>query len=201
MVAKCRPIKYSVTYFCFSRGSSLFYQLLCLFQCKSDRSIYHEGLFSVVGPHRSNDTLGDSYHNRPKYQFYYRQYTYSPSLLPHLLHLQLPLPHHCQNKQESVCKTGLVPPMLLCHSHCDLGLYPIDPKINREHLLSITNVCMKFEKAGPNQILVFDWTRLYTTDGQTDRWTGAKQYTPSSLKGGEAFKKKKKRIYPSVFNP
>ena len=34
--------------------------------------------------------------------------------------------------------------MLLCHSHCDLDLYPIDPKINREHLLSMTNVFIKF---------------------------------------------------------
>ena len=59
--------------------------------------------------------------------------------------------------------------MLLCHSHCDLDLYPIDPKIDREHLLSMTNVCMKFENAGPNQILVFDLTRLYTTDGPTDQ--------------------------------
>ena len=32
-------------------------------------------------------------------------------------------------KQESVCKTGHAPsPMLLCHSHCDLDLYPIDLK-------------------------------------------------------------------------
>ena len=40
------------------------------------------------------------------------------------------------------------------------------------------NVCMKFEKAGPHQTLVIDWTRKY--DGRT----GAKQYTPSFLKGG-----------------
>ena len=60
----------------------------------------------------------------------------------------------------------LPPPMLLCHSHCDLVLYLTDPKIDREHLLCMTNVCMKFEKAGPNQTLVIDHTRLYTTDGQ-----------------------------------
>ena len=36
--------------------------------------------------------------------------------------------------------------------HCDLDLYLIDSKINTEHLLSITNVCIKFEKAGPNQL-------------------------------------------------
>ena len=72
-------------------------------------------------------------------------------------------------KQESVCKTGYAHLMLLCHSHCDLDLYPIELKINREHLCSITNVCMKFEKAGPKQTLVIDRTRLYTTDGPSDR--------------------------------
>ena len=61
--------------------------------------------------------------------------------------------------------------MLLCHSHCDLDLYPIEPKIDREHLLSMTNVCMKFEKTGPKQTLVFDWTRLYMTNGWMDRRT------------------------------
>ena len=63
------------------------------------------------------------------------------------------------------------PPMLICHSHCDLDLYPIEPKIDREHLLSVTNVCMKFEKAGPNQTLVIYPTRLYTMDGQTNGLT------------------------------
>ena len=63
--------------------------------------------------------------------------------------------------------------MLHCHSHCDLDLYPIDPKIDREHLLSITNICMKFEKAGPNQTLVIDGDKVVYA-GQT----GAKQYTP-----------------------
>ena len=37
-------------------------------------------------------------------------------------------------KQESVCKTGHAPVMLLCHSHCNLDLYLTDPKIDREHL-------------------------------------------------------------------
>ena len=40
------------------------------------------------------------------------------------------------------------------------------------------NVCMKFEKAGPNQTLVIDQTRLYMTDGPK----GVKQYNPSSPK-------------------
>ena len=35
----------------------------------------------------------------------------------------------------------------------------------------MTNVCMKFEKAGPNQTLVIDQTRLYTTDGLADSCT------------------------------
>ena len=30
------------------------------------------------------------------------------------------------------------PLMLLCHSHYDLDLYTIHPKIDREHLLSMT---------------------------------------------------------------
>ena len=50
-------------------------------------------------------------------------------------------------------------------------------------LLSMTIVCMKLEKAGPNQTLDIERTRLYKTDGPTERQTGAKQYTPSSSKG------------------
>ena len=89
-------------------------------------------------------------------------------------------------KQEYVCKTGHAPPMLLCHSHFDLDLYAIGPKIDREHLLSMTNVCMKFEKAGLNQNLVINQTKLYIMDRQTKGQTDAKQYTPSasSSKGG-----------------
>ena len=48
--------------------------------------------------------------------------------------------------------------MLFCHSHCDLDLYPIEPEMDREHLLSMTSVFMKFEKAGPNQTLNIDRT-------------------------------------------
>ena len=58
--------------------------------------------------------------------------------------------------------------MVLCQSHCDLDLNPIDPKIDREHSRSMANVCMKCEKAGPNQTIVVDWTMLYTMDGPTD---------------------------------
>ena len=85
--------------------------------------------------------------------------------------------------------------MLLCHSHCDLDLYSIEPKIDREHLLSMTNVCMKFEKAGPNQTLVTDRTGLYMMDRWTNGQTGAKQYIPSSSKGGIIFKTNKAKIY------
>ena len=70
--------------------------------------------------------------------------------------------------------------------HCDLDLYQIDPKISREHLFSITNVCMKFEKTGPNLTLVIDRTRKYDTDGKTDRQVQSNipSPSPSSLKGG-----------------
>ena len=62
-----------------------------------------------------------------------------------------------------------MPPPCCFVSHCDLDLYPIERQINKEYLLSLTNVCMKFEKAGPYQTLVTDWTRLYTTDRRTER--------------------------------
>ena len=50
-------------------------------------------------------------------------------------------------KPESVCKTGQTPLALLCDSHSDLDLYPIDPKIEREHQLCMTNVCMKLDQS------------------------------------------------------
>ena len=74
--------------------------------------------------------------------------------------------------------------MLLGHSNCDLDLHPTDPKIDSEHLLSMTNVCMKFNKAGPNQTLVIDQTRLYTTDRQTHGRTGAKAPFKAPFEGG-----------------
>ena len=46
----------------------------------------------------------------------------------------------------------------------------------------MTNVCMKFEKAGPNPTLVIDPTRLYTTDGRLD---GQVQSNIPSLLRGE----------------
>ena len=60
-----------------------------------------------------------------------------------------------------------------------LDLYLIETEIDREHL-TMTNICMKFEKTGPNQTLVIVQTRLYTMDGCTDGQTDAQQYTPSS---------------------
>ena len=75
-------------------------------------------------------------------------------------------------KQESVCKTGNTPPQHThTHTHYDLDLHLNDPKINREHLLSMTNVCMKFEKAERNKTLGIDRTWLYMTDRQTERRT------------------------------
>ena len=35
----------------------------------------------------------------------------------------------------------------------------------------MTNVCLKFEKAWPNQTQVINRTRLHMTDGRTDQWT------------------------------
>ena len=73
------------------------------------------------------------------------------------------------------------PPPRCFVSHCDLDLYLIDPldcdldlnlidpKIDREHLLSMTNVCIKFEKAEPYQTVVIDRIRLNKTDRLTDR--------------------------------
>ena len=63
-----------------------------------------------------------------------------------------------------------MPPFLLCHSHCDLDLYPIEPQIDKEHLLSMTNFCVKFEKAGPNQLyLLIGQGCIQRTDRQTYR--------------------------------
>ena len=82
--------------------------------------------------------------------------------------------------------------MLLCHSHCDLDLYPIEHKINREHPLSITNVCMKFEKAGPNQILDIDRTRLYTMNGPMDKQVQSS--LPLFFEGGIVTKRQNFRL-------
>ena len=52
----------------------------------------------------------------------------------------------------------------------------------------MTNVCMKFEKAGPTQTLLNDPTSLYMTERQTDQATNgqtdAKQYTPLFFERG-----------------
>ena len=64
----------------------------------------------------------------------------------------------------------------------------------------MTNACMKFEKAGLNQTLLIDQTRLYTTDGPTNRrtdgQTGAEKYASSSSKGGGG----KNRFYVSSYD-
>ena len=96
-----------------------------------------------------------------------------------------------KENKESICKTGYVPLMMLCHRKpvyqsmlrvtVTLTFIPLTPKINREHLLSMNFVYIKSEKAGPNQTVGINWTRKYNrrADGQT----GAKQYTPFSSKG------------------
>ena len=86
--------------------------------------------------------------------------------------------------------------MLLCHSHCDLDLYPTDPRIDRKHLLSMTNyVCMKFEKAEPNQTLVIDQRRLYMTDGQTVRQVQSKMPPLLQRGGGGKYKENHGRMH------
>ena len=42
--------------------------------------------------------------------------------------------------------------------HCDLDLYPIDLKINRDHLHPKTHVCAKFDKPRSILCLVIIWT-------------------------------------------
>ena len=72
--------------------------------------------------------------------------------------------------------------------HCDLDFHLIDPKINREHLRSMTNVRMKSEKARPNQTVVIDQTRKY--DRLSDGQTGAKQYTRGRHNNGMSVTRK-----------
>ena len=72
--------------------------------------------------------------------------------------------------------------------HCDLDLSPRNPRFNRGHLLVMTNHHTKVENPWAMSSLVIDRTRfaygpMYPW---TDRPTSAKQYTPSSLKGGGA---------------
>ena len=72
--------------------------------------------------------------------------------------------------------------------HCDLDFHLIDPKINREHLRSMTNVRMKSEKARPNQTVVIDQTRKYNS--LSDEQTGAKQYTRGRHNNGMSVTRK-----------
>ena len=65
-----------------------------------------------------------------------------------------------------------------------LTFYPMDPKISKVHLLFMTNVCMKFQKAGPNQTVVVKKGCIRRMDRPTEQPTGAKLYTPSFSKGG-----------------
>ena len=66
-------------------------------------------------------------------------------------------------------------PKLKCY--CDLDLWPRNP--NRIHLLVMTNHHSKLENPWVMNSLVID-----LTDQQTYGLTCAKQYTPTSLKGG-----------------
>ena len=77
------------------------------------------------------------------------------------------------NNNKSVYKTRHVLTATLSQLKVTLTLTfnLLTPKTNRDHLLYMTNVCMKFKKAGPNQTLVIDRTRLYTTDRRTGQRT------------------------------
>ena len=72
-------------------------------------------------------------------------------------------------------------------SHCDLDLWPTDPKINRGLLPNKGYHPMKFEGSGSKGTRVFErkevWQTDRRTDSQTDRRTRQKQYV--SPRGGE----------------
>ena len=74
------------------------------------------------------------------------------------------------------------PPKLKCH--CDR--WPWNPKVNRGHLLVMTNHHTKLEDPWAMSSLLIDQTRFVYgwTDQRTDWLTRAKQYTPSSSKVG-----------------
>ena len=65
--------------------------------------------------------------------------------------------------------------------HTDLDLWPTDLKINRVHLLVMTNQPTKFEVPGPKRSQVIDRKPFGLP---TDRPTCAKQYTPLLSEGG-----------------
>jgi hypothetical protein len=66
---------------------------------------------------------------------------------------------------------------------CDLDLWPLDPKINRVHLMVMTNHHTKFEVPRPKRSLVIDWKPFgLQTDGPTDRQVQSN--IPSFLRSG-----------------
>ena len=75
-------------------------------------------------------------------------------------------------------------PKLECH--CDLDLWPRNPKFNRGHLLDMTNHHTKLEDPCAKSFLVIDRTRFVfrPTDGPTNGPTCASNINPSSSKGG-----------------
>ena len=60
------------------------------------------------------------------------------------------------SKTRNVCET-CIPPKLTFH--CDLELWPRNPKFNRGHLLVMTNHNTKLEDPWPISSLVTDWAR------------------------------------------
>ena len=63
--------------------------------------------------------------------------------------------------------------------HCDLEVWPADPKNNRDHICAISNILTKFGVHGLSKTQVIERTKI---EG-TDRPTCAKQYTITSSKG------------------
>jgi len=81
------------------------------------------------------------------------------------------------------------------YTYCDSDLRPSDPNFNRGHLLTKANAHVKYQANRSIRSQVIDRKRTgLPTDTQTDRQTRrptdrhpAKQYTPSSSKGGNPF--------------
>ena len=80
--------------------------------------------------------------------------------------------------------------------HFDLDLSPTDPKLDRGHLLFMFNLHVKYEDFVIHVNGIEDnQHKLFSLP--TDRATLAKQYTPSSSKGGIKYVKRTKNYQMS----
>ena len=86
-----------------------------------------------------------------------------------------------QQQQRKMFVKHVCPPKLKCH--CDLDLWPRNPKFNRGHLLVMANQHTKLEDTGAISFLLLMGQAL-STDWPTNQPTFAKLYTPTSSKGG-----------------